>query len=75
MDPITDGNPITWTVGILEACPTRWTFGTLSLEACLRAESGVLEGAGGDIANLIGDGDQSVQAAPHDRSVQSLMQG
>jgi hypothetical protein len=39
----------TWTVGLLEACPTRWTFGTLTLSPCLRAEAGILEGAGHDI--------------------------
>ncbi len=39
----------TWTVGIAEACPTRWTFGALSFEPCARAEAGVLEGSGGNI--------------------------
>ncbi|HEY5241547.1 MAG TPA: hypothetical protein VIJ22_08785 [Polyangiaceae bacterium] len=51
--PVDAGNgataDFTWTVGILDVCPTRWTLGALSLEPCVRAEAGVLEGAGGGI--------------------------
>jgi hypothetical protein len=40
---------LTWTVAVLEGCPARWTFGAVAFEPCVRAEAGVLEGAGANI--------------------------
>jgi hypothetical protein len=39
----------TWTSGLVEGCPLRWTYETLKVEPCLRAEAGVLTGAGANI--------------------------
>jgi hypothetical protein len=39
-----------WTTGALEGCPIRLSSGTLSLEPCLRAEVGILEGEGSNVS-------------------------
>ena len=38
-----------WTIGSLEGCPLRWSYGPIALEPCVRAEAGILEGKGGNI--------------------------
>jgi hypothetical protein len=45
----------TWTVGFLEACPHRWTFGLLDVTPCLRVEGGALEGVGAKITSAHDD--------------------
>jgi hypothetical protein len=39
----------TWTAGMVEACPARWTSGSSGISPCLRMEAGVIEATGANI--------------------------
>jgi hypothetical protein len=38
-----------WTAGMVEACPARWTSGSLGVSPCIRVEGGLIEAAGANI--------------------------
>jgi hypothetical protein len=35
-----------WRAGVVEGCPTQWSYATLNLQPCVRVEAGILEGTG-----------------------------
>jgi hypothetical protein len=39
----------TWTKGSLDLCPIAWSFGSVRLQPCARAEAGVVEASGVDV--------------------------